>query len=34
MKGSKKALTGKYYGTRDSKGGKSTIRNKENWIRS
>ena len=29
MKGSKKALTGKYYGTRDSKGGKSTIRNKE-----
>lgn len=29
MKGSKKALSAKYYGSRDSKGGKATIRNKE-----
>ena len=29
MKGSKKPLTARYYGTRDAKGGKTTIRNKE-----
>ena len=29
MKGSKKPLVAKYYGTRDSKGGKAVIRNKE-----
>lgn len=29
MKGSKKALSAKYYGSRDAKGGKTTIRSKE-----